>query len=111
MSWQIWLLIGSGVILVVTVVVLARLARTTAGPLPGLDQEPRTATVTSVHSADETDIVMVEYLDATGVPRTAGLADVIDVSWIDRFLGRQPVAGPRLPEAGPAGPRYLAFRK
>lgn len=66
MSWQIWLLRGIGVILVVTVIVLARLPQTAAEPLPGLDREPRTATVMSVYSSDETDIVMVEYLDATG---------------------------------------------
>ncbi|MFI9629946.1 hypothetical protein [Streptomyces sp. NPDC052042] len=87
MSWEIWACALAGVILVSTLVTWISLKRTVSKPLPALDRTPRTATVTHFDDFDgtETPVVWVEYHDAEGDRRTAGLADLIDDSWLERF--------------------------
>ncbi|MFB8765853.1 hypothetical protein [Nocardiopsis alba] len=86
MGWEVVLCVLLGVVLVATATTLIGLARTTSAPLPALDRSPRTGTVTSIHTSDETEIVMVEYVDPAGERHTAGLADLVHDSWMDRFV-------------------------
>ncbi|MBA0051374.1 hypothetical protein E0L36_10880 [Streptomyces sp. AJS327] len=87
MSWEIWAYLLLGAILSSTLATVVRLRRATAKPLPALDRTPRTATVTHLDDGDGTGtpVVWCAYHDAEGNRRTAGLADLVEESWRDRF--------------------------
>lgn len=84
MTGEVWLVTGVAVVVVASLVFFIWLARIRSRPLPALDRTPRSATVRHISTVDESEVVWVEY-DLDGVRRTAGLADLIHHSWIDRF--------------------------
>lgn len=82
MTWTTWLIIGFALFWALCMVWILW---STSQPLPPLDRVARTATVLYLFDENDSDAVMVSYVDAHGQTRQAGLADLIHESWLDRF--------------------------
>lgn len=90
MNAMTWLVIAGVAGLVLATVLLLRHAQDAAKrPVPVIDRSVSYTATVHHHELGDIEsgsvIVMVEYEDADGQTRRAGLADVIHHSWIDRF--------------------------
>lgn len=90
MSTTAWLVVsGAGAFVLGMTLMIRHAYRNVDRPVPSIDRSRTyTATVRYVRPPDDgggTGVVMVDYEDADGETRRAGLGDVIHDSWIDRF--------------------------
>lgn len=90
MGTTVWAVLAGTALLAAGLVLAVRRAHRAADrPVPRIDRgRTYTATVRGIRPPDDgggTGLVLVEYEDADGERRRAGLADMIHDSWLDRF--------------------------